>query len=110
LILGASYKAGVGDTRESPALRIIDLLRDRGAIIDYHDRYVPVLPALGLTSIELPDDLSGYEAVVLVTAHPAIDYAAVLERSRVLVDLRGATRKLAPAGQAARPPLAATAS
>jgi UDP-N-acetyl-D-glucosamine dehydrogenase len=109
LILGASYKAGIGDTRESPALRIIDLLRDRGAIIDYHDRYVPALPALGLTSIELPDDLSGYDAVVLVTAHPGIDYAAVLERSRVLVDLRGATRKPAPARQAARPAVAATA-
>ncbi len=54
---------------------------------------MPELPALGLRSVSL-DHLDGYDAVVLVTAHPGIDYAAVLEHSAVLVDLRGVTRKL----------------
>jgi UDP-N-acetyl-D-glucosamine dehydrogenase len=91
LILGASYKGGVGDIRESPALRIMDVLNGRGAIVAYSDPYVPALPALGLHHVEL-DELGGYDAVVLVTAHPGIDYAAVLEQSAVLVDLRGVTR------------------
>jgi UDP-N-acetyl-D-glucosamine dehydrogenase len=92
LILGASYKGGVGDIRESPALRIMDVLQARGATVAYSDPYVPTLPALGLDHVEL-DELTSYDAVVLVTAHPHIDYAAVLERSAVLVDLRGVTRR-----------------
>jgi UDP-N-acetyl-D-glucosamine dehydrogenase len=92
LILGASYKGGVGDIRESPALRIMDVLKGRGAIVAYSDPYVPVLPALGLRHVDL-NELSDYDAVVLVTAHPGIDYAAVLEQSAVFVDLRGVTRE-----------------
>jgi UDP-N-acetyl-D-glucosamine dehydrogenase len=93
LILGASYKGGVGDIRESPALRIMEVLSEHGAVISYNDPYVPELPQLGLHSVDLKQ-LSGYDAVVLVTAHPGIDYAAVLHESAVLVDLRGITRKL----------------
>ncbi len=93
LILGASYKGGIGDIRESPSLRIMEVLADQGAEISYNDPYVPELRGLGLTSVEL-DGLSDYDAVVLVTAHPGIDYAAVLEQSAVLVDLRGVTRRL----------------
>lgn len=95
LVLGASYKGGVGDIRESPALRIIEMLRERGAIVAYNDPYVPELPVFGLRSTILDEDLSAYDAVVLVTAHPGIDYGSILERSSVLVDLRGITRKLA---------------
>jgi UDP-N-acetyl-D-glucosamine dehydrogenase len=94
LILGASYKGGVGDIRESPALRIIEMLRDRGARIAYSDPYVPALPQFGLTHTELDGQLGSYDAVVLVTAHPGIDYSAVLRDSALLVDLRGITRKL----------------
>ena len=93
LILGASYKGGVGDIRESPALRIMEVLAGRGAVIAYNDPYVPELRGLGLRSVPL-DNMASYDAVVLVTAHPGIDYAAVLEQSTVLVDLRGITRKL----------------
>ncbi len=93
LILGASYKGGVGDIRESPALRIMEVLAGRGAVISYNDPYVPELPKMGLRSVSL-DNLDRYDAVVLVTAHPDIDYAAVLQQSDVLVDLRGITRKL----------------
>jgi UDP-N-acetyl-D-glucosamine dehydrogenase len=105
LILGASYKGGVGDIRESPALRIMEVLSDRGAIISYNDPYVPALPRLGLESVTI-DGLSSYDAVVLVTAHPGIDYATVLQESAVLVDLRGVTRNI---DQRRRQPALATA-
>jgi UDP-N-acetyl-D-glucosamine dehydrogenase len=102
LILGASYKGGVGDIRESPSLRIMEVLAGQGAEISYNDPYVPELTALGLSSVEL-DGVCDYDAVVLVTAHPGIDYAAVLEQSQVLVDLRGVTRKLERVTAAAAP-------
>src|SRR5262249_39488474 len=68
LILGASYKAGVGDIRESPALRIIEVLASRGGIVNYHDSYIPSLPSLGLQSVALDDAVAEADAVVLVTA------------------------------------------
>src|ERR1700733_3482179 len=79
-VLGGSYKPGVGDTRESPALRIIEVLAQRGAVLSYHDSYVPELPGYGLRNTPL-EDLLGSEpdAVVLVTAHPDVDYRAVAE-------------------------------
>jgi UDP-N-acetyl-D-glucosamine dehydrogenase len=92
-LLGISYKGGVGDIRESPALRIIEVLGERGAVLSYHDSYVPELREHGLHSISLDDLLgSGPDAVVLVTAHPDVDYGAVVQRSPLLVDLRGKTR------------------
>ena len=93
LILGASYKSGVGDIRESPALRIMEMLQAQGALISYSDPYVPSLPQLGLTHVGL-DGLDTYDATVLVTAHPDIDYGRVLDQSELLVDLRGVTRKM----------------
>ena len=108
LILGASYKGGVGDIRESPALRIMEVLRDRGAIVSYNDPYVPQLSSLDLKSVTLDSGLANADAVVLVTAHPGIDYGAVLQKSAILVDLRGVTRKLdeAAAGSTAGEPRA----
>jgi UDP-N-acetyl-D-glucosamine dehydrogenase len=94
LILGASYKGGVGDIRESPALRIMELLAERGAVLSYHDPFVPALPELGLQSSGL-EAVASADAVVLVTAHPQVDHSAVVEASQLFVDLRGATRKLA---------------
>jgi UDP-N-acetyl-D-glucosamine dehydrogenase len=91
LILGASYKGGVGDTRESPSLRIMEVLKDRGGIVNYHDQYVPAVPELGLESVPL-DAVDEADAVVLVTAHPGVDYAALAERSALFIDLRGVTR------------------
>jgi UDP-N-acetyl-D-glucosamine dehydrogenase len=93
LILGASYKGGVGDIRESPALRIIEVLSGRGGIVSYHDEYVPSLPMLGLESVTLDDDVvAAADAVVLVTAHPRIDHLSIAARSALFVDLRGVTR------------------
>ena len=92
LILGVSYKGGVGDIRESPALRIIEELVRRGANVSYHDPYVPALPDLALGSVPLQDAVARADAVVLVTAHPGIDHAAVASEAPLFIDLRGITR------------------
>jgi UDP-N-acetyl-D-glucosamine dehydrogenase len=94
-LLGVSYKGGVGDIRESPALRIIEVLAQRGAVLSYHDSFVPELPEQGLSSVPLGELLDTRpDAVVLVTAHPDVDFAAVVARARLLIDLRGRTRGL----------------
>jgi UDP-N-acetyl-D-glucosamine dehydrogenase len=92
-ILGVSYKGGIGDTRESPALRIMQLLAERGAVLSYHDPFVPALPELGLQSSDLRA-VTASDALVLVTAHPQVDHSALVESSQLFVDLRGATRRL----------------
>jgi UDP-N-acetyl-D-glucosamine dehydrogenase len=92
LVLGASYKGGVGDIRESPALRIMEVLIERGGVVSYHDEFVPTLTDLGLTSTPLDDAVGVADAVVLVTAHPGIDYAALAGQSALFIDLRGVTR------------------
>jgi UDP-N-acetyl-D-glucosamine dehydrogenase len=92
LVLGASYKGGVGDIRESPGLRIIEVLAERGGIVSYHDEFVPSLPDLGLESVPLEGAAEESDAVVLVTAHPGIDYSGLVERSSLFIDLRGVTR------------------
>jgi UDP-N-acetyl-D-glucosamine dehydrogenase len=89
LILGVAYKSDIGDTRESPAIKLIELLRAAGAEIAYHDPFVPELGEVGLRSVEL--DPSAYDCVVVVTAHSQIDYAELVEQAHVVVDLRNAT-------------------
>jgi UDP-N-acetyl-D-glucosamine dehydrogenase len=90
-ILGVSYKGGVGDIRESPALRIIEVLAGRGAQIAYHDPHVPELARHDLRSRPLEELFDG-DVIVLVTAHPGIDYGAVVRDGPLFVDLRGVTR------------------
>jgi UDP-N-acetyl-D-glucosamine dehydrogenase len=92
-IIGVAYKGGVGDTRESPALRIMELLAARGAQLRYHDPYVPALSEFGLHSAPL-NELTGSDALVLVTVHPQIDHAALADAAELFVDLRGVTRRL----------------
>jgi UDP-N-acetyl-D-glucosamine dehydrogenase len=92
-ILGVSYKGGVGDIRESPALRIIEVLEQRGAVLNYHDAYVPALPEFELESMAL-ERLLDADAVVLVTAHPGIDYDEVAGSAKLFIDLRGKTSGL----------------
>ncbi|HEY7076627.1 MAG TPA: nucleotide sugar dehydrogenase [Solirubrobacteraceae bacterium] len=94
LVLGVSYKGGVGDLRESPALKIIDLLRERGGDVSYHDPHVPDLPDRGLRSAALDNALERADLAVIVTAHPQVDHSAVVERAPLVLDLRGVTRKL----------------
>ena len=92
VLLGVSYKAGVGDTRESPALKIIRLLRDLGADVSYHDPHVAELPDLELTSAALDESLASADLVCIVTAHPTIDYQRVVDDSSLVIDFRGVTR------------------
>jgi UDP-N-acetyl-D-glucosamine dehydrogenase len=92
-ILGVSYKGGVGDIRESPALRIMEMLGDRGAQLAYHDPFVPALRDLSLTSVPI-EEIADADAIVLVTAHPGIDHATLAEQAQLFVDLRGVTRGL----------------
>jgi UDP-N-acetyl-D-glucosamine dehydrogenase len=91
-ILGVSYKAGVGDIRESPALKIIQRLGTLGAEIAYHDAFVPSLTQFDLESSSLEDVLEFADLVVVVTAHPDIDHVDISEKHQV-VDLRGVTRR-----------------
>jgi UDP-N-acetyl-D-glucosamine dehydrogenase len=95
LILGVSYKAGVGDTRESPALKIVKLLQVLGGEVSYHDPHVPELPDLGLRSVDLDEALATVDLVAIVTAHPEVDYEAVVASAPVVVDFRGVTRGIA---------------
>jgi UDP-N-acetyl-D-glucosamine dehydrogenase len=94
LVLGVSYKAGVGDMRESPALKIIRLLRERGADVSYHDPHVPELVDHDLRSVDMPAGADGVDLAIIVTAHPTVDHLAVTERAQLTLDLRGATRSL----------------
>jgi UDP-N-acetyl-D-glucosamine dehydrogenase len=94
LLLGVSYKAGVGDMRESPALKIAELLRELGGDVSYHDPHVPKLPQFELESVDLDEAAGEADVAAIVTAHPGIDYAAVADAVPVLVDFRGATRKI----------------
>ncbi len=89
LVLGVSYKPGIGDVRESPALKLIELLRAAGAEVSYHDPHVPELPGLGLASVPLEPE--PYDCVAIVTDHPGIDYGALVDDGAVIVDFRNAT-------------------
>ncbi|MGB0679436.1 MAG: nucleotide sugar dehydrogenase [Polyangiales bacterium] len=97
LLLGLAYKAGVGDTRQSPALELMRRLLAAGAHVDYHDPFVPEVPPTrawpeltGRRSVPLDrEQLHTADAVLLVTAHPDVDYAAVQSHARLIVDTRG---------------------
>src|SRR3954463_8707923 len=91
-LLGVSYKAGVGDIRESPALKIIMLLAGLGADLHYHDPYVPELREQQLRGESLDEALEDCDVAVIVTVHPGIDHREVIERAPLVVDLRGVTR------------------
>lgn len=95
LVLGIAYKNDVDDMRESPSITLMEMLRDKGAIVDYSDPYVPVFPRMrehsfNLSSIDLsPDKLAEYDIVLLATAHKAFDYAMLKQHARLIIDTRG---------------------
>jgi UDP-N-acetyl-D-glucosamine dehydrogenase len=91
LVLGVSYKPGVGDVRESPALKIIDRLAELGAEIAYHDPFVTELPQQGLASTPLEQAVAATDLAVIVTAHPGIDHLGIASTVPT-VDLRGVIR------------------
>ena len=87
LVLGVAYKGDIGDTRESPALKLMELLRNAGSDVSYHDPHVPDLN--GERSVPL--DPSAYDCVAIVTAHSGIDYDRLVENAQLVVDFRNAT-------------------
>ncbi len=96
LVLGLAYKRDVDDLRESPSLTIIELLRDKGAIVSYNDPYFPTVGrgrhyALNMTNTPL-ENLGQFDAVVIVTDHTSYDYRAIVEQSQLVVDTRNATK------------------
>jgi UDP-N-acetyl-D-glucosamine dehydrogenase len=92
VVVGVSYKAGVGDLRESPGLKITRLLREQGADLAYHDDFVPELPDFGLVSEPLDRLLEEADCVVIVTAHPGLDLERIVATAPLVVDFRGVTR------------------
>lgn len=88
LLLGVAYKGDIDDVRESPAEKILMLLRNAGADVAYHDPHVAEFD--GLTSVPLEPE--AYDCIAIVTAHSEIDYADVVRRGKVIVDFRNATK------------------
>ena len=98
LVLGVAYKPDVDDIRESPALDVIHLLQQKGAIVQYHDPYIPKFRHDGweMTSvIDLMPAVSAADVVVIVTNHRDYDYAAIIETAPLIVDTRNALNKAA---------------
>jgi UDP-N-acetyl-D-glucosamine dehydrogenase len=96
LVLGLAYKRDIDDLRESPSLTILELLRDKGAIVAYNDPYFPTVGRgrhyeLNITSTPL-DNLARFDAVVIVTDHTSYDFKAIVEQSQLVVDTRNATK------------------
>jgi UDP-N-acetyl-D-glucosamine dehydrogenase len=96
LVLGLAYKRDVDDLRESPALTIIELLRERGAIVAYHDPYFPTVGRgrhydLNMKCSTL-DRLEQYDAVMIVTDHSSYDYPKIVRESQLVIDTRNATK------------------
>jgi UDP-N-acetyl-D-glucosamine dehydrogenase len=89
LVLGVAYKPNIGDMRESPALKLIDLLLAAGSNVSYHDPHVPELPAYELSSVPLEPEQ--FDCVAIVTDHDGIDYEALVDHGAVIVDFRNAT-------------------
>jgi UDP-N-acetyl-D-glucosamine dehydrogenase len=90
LVLGVAYKADISDMRESPAVKLIELLRNAGAEVAYHDPHVPSFREHSVELTSAPLEPGAYDAVVIATAHSGIDYAAVVEGAPLVVDLRNA--------------------
>jgi UDP-N-acetyl-D-glucosamine dehydrogenase len=108
LVLGIAYKKDVSDLRESPALEIMRLLQEKGAMVSYHDSLVPVieddghslLSGLPMRSVDLTDEvLREADAVVIVADHTHVDYARVVNTASVIVDTRGILRQVDGSGR-----------
>ncbi len=98
LVLGVAYKKNTADTRESPALDVMLLLRERGAVLSYHDPYVPALELEGETVPHVPLDaetLRGHDVALILTNHDGVDYELVCREAPLVFDTRNATKGLA---------------
>jgi len=93
LVLGVAYKPDISDTRESPAVKLISLLHNAGAEVNYHDPHVPSFTENGVEMSSVPLDAGAYDCVVVVTNHSGIDYDRLVDDANLVVDLRNATGK-----------------
>jgi UDP-N-acetyl-D-glucosamine dehydrogenase len=101
LVVGVAYKKNVADIRESPALKVIELLEQRGAVVEYHDPLVPVLPQMrehatlrGRKSVALSlASIGKFHAAIIVTDHEAVDYAMLANKAKLVVDTRNAVAR-----------------
>jgi len=95
LILGIAYKKNIDDMRESPSVRLMELLRLKGALIDYSDPYLPVFPKMrehyfDLKSIPISArSISAYDCILVATNHDLFDYELILKHANLIVDTRG---------------------
>jgi len=102
LVLGIAYKKNVDDMRESPSVRIMEILRAKGAKVDYSDPHIPVFPKIrgysfDLSSVSLSEkNISSYDCVLLATNHDDFDYELIRENAKLLVDSRGVYRSQYP--------------
>ncbi len=97
LLLGVAYKPDINDLRESPALDIIHLLLDKGAVVDYHDPFIPELHTAGLNMSSERDLTSAVEKadlVAIITNHTKVDYKMVYEKAQVIFDTRNALKDI----------------
>src|SRR6266513_897441 len=101
LLLGVAYKKDVDDLRESPSLKIMQLLQQRGAALDYNDPYFPQLHKMrhynyeNMKSVPLdPQTLASYDAVVIATDHSCYDYTSIVDSAKLVIDTRNATRRV----------------
>ncbi len=91
LVLGVAYKPDISDMRESPAIKLIQLLQNAGADVSYHDPHVPEFEEHGVSLSSVALDPGAFDCVVIVTDHGSIDYDQLIEDSQLVVDLRNAT-------------------
>jgi UDP-N-acetyl-D-glucosamine dehydrogenase len=95
LILGIAYKKNIDDVRESPAIRLMEILTKKGAIVSYSDPYLPVFPKMrehhfDLQSITITDEsLANHDAVVITTAHDLFDFDLIMKNANLIIDTRG---------------------
>ena len=101
LLLGVAYKKDVDDLRESPSLKLLELLTQRGAVMDYNDPYFPALHKMrhydfsNMRSVDLtPGKIGSYDCVLIATDHSSYDYDAIVRGSKLVVDTRNATRRV----------------
>lgn len=101
LIFGIAYKKDTDDIRESPGVEIIDILKEKGARVDYNDPFIPSFsgmrhyPNLAMKNVELSGKkLQKYDCVVIITNHSHYDYKWIVKNSKLVVDTRNATGKL----------------
>jgi UDP-N-acetyl-D-glucosamine dehydrogenase len=102
LVLGLAYKKNIDDVRESPCIRVIELLRQKGATVEYHDPYVPKMKEmrhqpkymLEMASVDLAAGVAESDAVMILTDHDCIDYASVVRDAKLVIDTRNATKKV----------------